>query len=83
MPIFLDRMTRTYLERLFGKLSDDSPDFNGLRFKKMLAADRERLEKQQQCEHVEGTYTGHKKCCAKCGANYLPGHFHEWTLDKD
>jgi hypothetical protein len=79
MAIYLDEQTRPYLERMFATIH--SKDFIGLRIKGQLVSDRKRLEEIAKCDHVAGSYTGHKECCTKCGAKYVPGQSEGWQLN--
>lgn len=80
MAIYLDEQTRPYLERLVKNIKET--DFIGKRVQKMLEADRERLNLLGSCDRVEGSYTGHKECCAKCGAFYKTGMGESWILEE-
>lgn len=81
MAIYLDEMTRPYLERLINKQVEKSEnDFVAKMIQGKLKSDRDRLEVMGKCEHVKGKYTGHKDCCTKCGSFYEAGMGEEWTL---
>lgn len=80
MAIYLDDQTRSWLERKTKDLSEG--DFIGKRVKGMLEADRARLAEIGACVHTPGEYTGHKTCCAKCGANYEPEMGETWISTK-
>jgi hypothetical protein len=78
MAIYLDEQTRSWLERATRNISES--DFIGKRVKKMLEADRLRLEEIAKCDHVARTYVGEKECCCKCGSYFEPGMGESWTL---
>ena len=78
MAIYLDDQTRVWLER---KVKDiKSTDFVGERVRKMLEADRQRLDDMAECEHVAAEYVGHRTCCSKCSAFFDEGMGQSWTL---
>lgn len=76
MALYLDQMTRPYLERKFKDVAES--DFIGKRIQKMLAADADRLHDIEMCQHVAGEYEGKKECCVKCGSKYKPGMAETW-----
>jgi hypothetical protein len=78
MALYLDDQTRTWLERKTKDVKET--DFIGKRVQKMLAADRERLNKIGECEHEAGEYVGKKTCCKKCGSHYEVGMGASWSL---
>lgn len=84
MAIYLDEQTRPGLTRILKKWKEGhETDFICDRLIKALEADNQRLEYIRDCQHEPGSYTGHKRCCVKCGANYDVGMGENWSLDTD
>lgn len=49
---------------------------------KEVESDQSIKQDQANCAHEEGTYTGEKTCCMKCGAFFEKGQSHSWTLNR-